>query len=277
MSTLGLALTKNFLAKHNKLKPKYAIVLGSGFAKGVDWLTVQTALDYADIPNFPKAKVPGHSGKLLFGHSPSGKPVVAFQGRAHFYEGLTMREVAYPAFVASALGASVFIATNAAGGLNPDFAAGDLMLIRDHLNLMGDNPLRGPDVAKGAERFVAMRDAYDLDLFELALHAARRSGLRLQQGVYAALPGPAYETEAELRMLYTLGADAVGMSTVPEVMAARQMGLRVMGLSVIANDAFPRRRKQPADVNHEEVLATVAASLAGVCALLEGVVEGSAV
>ncbi len=275
MSSLGLALTKNFLAKKTKLRPKFAIVLGSGFADAVDWLKVETTLDYANIPNFPRSSVGGHRGQLIFGHSQSGKAVVVFRGRAHYYEGLTMRDAAYPAYVAHALGASVLIVTNAAGGLNSDFAAGDLMLIRDHLNLMGDNPLRGPQLPKEAERFVAMRDAYDLQLFELALGLARRNGIKLQQGVYAAMSGPSYETEAELRMLYTLGADAVGMSTVPEVMAARQMGLRVMGLSVIANDAFPRRRHQAAEVSHDDVLRAVEQSLVGVRTIIEGVIESN--
>jgi len=275
LSSLGLALTKNFLAKQTKLRPKFAIVLGSGFGDAVDWLKVEKTLDYADIPNFPHSSVAGHHGQLVFGHSQGGIAVVVFRGRAHYYEGLTMRDAAYPAYVAHALGASMFVVTNAAGGLNPDFAAGDLMLIRDHLNLMGDNPLRSLELPVGAQRFVAMRDAYDLELFELALGLARRGGMKLQQGVYAALSGPSYETEAELRMLYTLGADAVGMSSVPEVMAARQMGLRVLGLSVIANDAFPRRRHQAPDVSHEEVLHTVEQSLAGVRTIVEGVIESN--
>lgn len=276
MSTLGLALTKNFLAKHTKLRPAYAVVLGSGLAAAADWLEVETELGYASIPNFPHGAVQGHGQKLLVGRTPGGVAVAAFVGRAHFYEGLSMHEVAYPAFVAHALGASTLIVTNAAGGLNSDFNVGDLMLVRDHLNLMGDNPLRGPDIPKGAARFVAMRDAYDLGLIGEALHSATRLHIMLQMGVYAALSGPAYETEAELRMLYGLGADAVGMSTVPEVMAARQLGMRVLGLSVISNDAFPRRRKQPSDHSHTEILRAVEGSCASVRAILLDIIERNA-
>jgi purine-nucleoside phosphorylase len=277
VSTLRLALTKNFLTKRSKLQPEIAIVLGSGFSDTADWLAPETILDYASIPNFVPSTVGGHSGKLVFGHAPGGKPLLVFFGRAHYYEGLTMREAAYPAYVSHALGASIFIVTNAAGGLNPDFAPGELMLIRDHINLMGDNPLRGPQFPKDATRFPPMRDAYDLDLFARALDVARRHGIKLHQGVYAAMNGPAYETDAELRMLYSLGADAVGMSTVPEVMAARQVGLRVLGLSVISNDVFPRRRQQPAEVSHEEVLHVVAQSVPHVRAILKDIVEETAV
>ncbi len=174
MSSLGLALTKNFLAKQTKLRPKFAIVLGSGFGEAVDWLKVEKTLDYADIPNFPHSSVAGHHGQLVFGHSQGGVAVVVFRGRAHYYEGLTMRDAAFPAYVAHALGASIFIVTNAAGGLNQDFAAGDLMLIRDHLNLMGDNPLRSLELPVGAQRFVAMRDAYDLELSNLPLGCSPR-------------------------------------------------------------------------------------------------------
>jgi purine-nucleoside phosphorylase len=271
---LGLALTKNFLTKQTKLRPEIALVLGSGFAQAADWVEPQAVLDYKSIPNFAPSSVAGHSGKLVFGHAPSGKAVMVFQGRAHYHEGVTMREVAYPAYVAAALGASSFIVTNAAGGLNPDFSPGDLMLIRDHLNLMGDNPLRDPEVRKQGVRFPSMREAYNLELFAMALGIARRHHIALQNGVYAAMAGPAYETDAELRMLYTLGADAVGMSTVPEVMAARQVGLRVLGLSVISNDVFPHRRQPPSELTHEEVLRVVEAAMPAVRAIVKDVVEG---
>jgi purine-nucleoside phosphorylase len=270
---LGLALTKNFLTKHTKLRPRIAVVLGSGLSEATDWVEVETVLDYKSIPNFAPNSVAGHGGKLVFGHAPGGKAILVFQGRVHYHEGLAMREVAYPAYVAAALGASVFIVTNAAGGLNADFTPGDIMLIRDHLNLMGDNPLRDPEVRKQGIRFPSMREAYDLDLFALALDIARRQGIKLQNGVYAAMAGPAYETDAELRMLHTLGADAVGMSTVPEVMAARQVGLRVLGLSVIANDVFPHRRQPPKEVTHEDVLRVVEGAAPAVRAMIKGLVE----
>jgi purine-nucleoside phosphorylase len=273
MSTLELALTKNFLTKHSKLRPKVALVLGSGFAAAVDWITPEKTLDYSAIPNFISTSTAGHAGKLIFGHASNGKPVLVFAGRAHYHEGHTMRQVAYPAYVAAELGASTFIVTSAAGGLNPDFSPGDVMLIRDHLNLMGDNPLRDPEVRKHGARFPSMRQAYDLELFAAALDIARRHGIKLHNGVYAAMAGPAYETDAELRMLFALGADAVGMSTVPEVLAARQVGLRVLGLSVIANDAYPHRRQPPKEAGHEQVLATVERALPSIRTIVKELVE----
>ena len=270
---LGLALTKNFLIKQTKLRPKIAVVLGSGFAKAADWIKPQTSVEYSAIPQFVALSTAGHSGKLIFGHTPSGKPIAVFAGRAHYHEGFSMREVAYPAYVAAALGATMFVATNAAGGLNPDFSPGDIMLIRDHINLMGDNPLRDREVRKRGVHFPAMREAYNLDLFAAALAIARRNGIKVQSGVYAALAGPAYETDAELRMLYTLGADAVGMSTVPEVLAARHLGMRVFGLSVIANDAYPHRRQPPRDITHDEVLSVVEGAMTNVRAIVKDLIE----
>jgi purine-nucleoside phosphorylase len=272
MSTLELALTKNFLVKRSKLRPTVAVVLGSGFTALTEWVQPQTALDYASIPNFARGSVPGHSGQLIFGTTPAGRPLLVFAGRVHYYEGISMEQVAYPVHVAHALGAKMLIVTNAAGGLNPEYAPGELMLIRDHINLMGDNPLRGMQTAKGV-RFPVMRDAYDLDLIARALDSARRHAVKLNLGVYAAMSGPAYETDAELRMLYGLGADAVGMSTVPEVMAARQLGMRVLGLSVIANDAFPHRRQAPRDVDHAEVLRVVEGAASSVAAIVKDVIE----
>lgn len=275
--TLRLALTKNYLAKHIKLRPKIAIVLGSGLGKVAEVIESQTAIPYEDIPNFAAPSVSGHKGRLIAGRARGLTPVLIFDGRPHYYEGLTMQQVAYPAYVAAALGVSVFIVTNAAGGIDPAMRPGELMLIRDHLNLLGDNPLRGQEPAALGTRFPAMRDAYDPALIDLALRAAQASGVRVHLGVYAAMSGPAYETEAELRMLHRLGADAVGMSTVPEVIAARQAGLRVLGLSVIANDASPGRRDEPDDADHEAVLRVVDRSAADVRAILEGVIEGASV
>lgn len=272
--TLRLALTKNFLAKHNKLRPKVAVVLGSGLGIVADMVESQTAIAYKDIPNFPVPGVPGHKAQIIFGRTRNGTPAVVFEGRPHYYEGLTMQQVAYPAYVAQALGVSVFIVTNAAGGIAQELSPGDIMLIRDHINLLGDNPLRGLEALKLGLRFPGLRDAYDAGLLDLALRTARNAEIAVHLGVYAAMSGPSFETSAELHMLHTLGADAVGMSTVPEVIAARQTGMRVLGLSVIANDAMPRRRQEPADVGHEAVLQLVAHAAPRVRILLEGVIEG---
>ena len=275
LSTLQhrLALTRNFLVKQSKLRPKVAIILGSGLSSLADAADTQTVVPYKDIPHFPVTSVAGHKGRLIFGRI-RNIPVLIFDGRVHFYEGLPMPQVAYPVYVAQALGASVLIATNAAGGINEQFSPGDLMLIRDHINLTGDSPLRGPNVPELGARFPNMRNAYDVGLIELAQDVAAKHTIVLRQGVYVAVSGPTYETEAELRMLHGFGADAVGMSTVPEVIAARHTGLKVLGLSVIANSASPNAGGIGVVVNHDEVQRVVAKSAAQARTLLEGVIEG---
>jgi len=268
---LRLTLTKNYLAKANKLRPTVAIVLGSGLGAVVDMVDIKTAIAYKDIPNFPATTVDGHKGRMIFGRV-GATPVVVFDGRLHYYEGLSMEQVAYPAYVAQDIGARFFIATNAAGGIADGYRPGDLMLLRDHLNLLGDNPLRGAQGPGQGQRFPAIVDAYDATLIDLALREAQAAGIRMHLGVYAAMTGPSYETDAELRMLYRLGADAVGMSTVPEVIAARQGGMRVLALSVIANDAMPRRRRRVAAADHVAVLAEVSRAGTSVRRVLEGVI-----
>ena len=272
--TLRLALTKNYLAQRNKLRPKIAIVLGSGLGAVADMVESQTAIAYKDIPNFPVTGVPGHKAQIIFGRTRSGTPILLFDGRLHYYEGLSMEQVAYPAYVAHGLGVTVFIVTNAAGGIAQELSPGDIMLMRDHINLLGDNPLRGLQALKLGLRFPALRDAYDPGLLDLALRAAQSANIAVHLGVYAAMSGPSFETSAELHMLHTLGADAIGMSTVPEVIAARQTGMRVLGLSVIANDAMPRRRQEPRAVDHDAVLDIVGQAASRVRTLVEGVIEG---
>jgi len=270
---LRLTLTKNYLAKANKLRPTVAIVLGSGLGAVADMVDIKTAIAYGDIPNFPSTSVAGHKGRMIFGRI-GPTPVVVFDGRLHYYEGLSMEQVAYPAYVAQDLGARFFFATNAAGGIADSYQPGDLMLVRDHLNLLGDNPLRGAQGAGAGPRFPALVDAYDAALIDLALREAAAASIRMHLGVYAAMGGPSYETEAELRMLYRLGADAVGMSTVPEVIAARQGGMRVLALSVVANDAMQQRRRRSAPADHAAVLTEVSHAGASVRRVLEGVIAG---
>jgi purine-nucleoside phosphorylase len=266
--SLRLALTRNFLAKANKLRPRVAVVLGSGLGAVAQMVEAQTTVAYREIPNFPATTVAGHKGRLIFGMV-GDVPVTVFDGRLHYYEGLTMEQVAYPAYVSRELGTEVLIATNAAGGISEALSPGDLMLVRDHLNLMGDTPLRGEQARPTDTRFVSMRDAYDPALLDLALGQAAASGIALKLGVYAALSGPSYETDAELRMLYGLGADAVGMSTVPEVIVARHCGMRVLALSVIANDAMPKRRRRLAELDHNAVLHEVEGAAPRVRTVLE--------
>ena len=265
-----LTLTTNFLAKHTKLRPKAALILGSGLGSVAGALTDAVDLAYRDLPSFPVTTVQGHRGRVIIGRL-CGIPIVAFDGRMHLYEGLPMWQVAYPVYVAHRMGASILIVTNASGGLAPALRAGDVMLISDHLNLTGDSPLRGENDPEVGERFPDMREAYDKKLLSIAQDVARQRGFPVAVGVYAAVLGPSYETGAEARMLRILGADAVGMSTVPEVIAARHAGLRVAGISVIANVAVPSAADGP--TTHESVQATVNAASDRVRALIEGLVE----
>ena len=232
--------------------PKVGLILGSGLGVLGDEVEEPTALEYATIPGFPVSTVEGHAGKLVFG-SLEERSVVAMQGRFHYYEGYSMDQVVFPVRVMKLLGVSHLIVTNAAGGVNLSFQAGDLMLISDHIKFFTDSPLRGPNLGEFGPRFNDMSDSYTRELRELARNTGRALGIHLQEGVYAHMPGPSFETPAEIRMLRTLGADAVGMSTVPEVIAAAHAGLKVLGISAISNMAAGIL-DQP--LNHEEVIET---------------------
>ena len=216
--------------------PQVGLILGSGLGAFADGFEHAEGIHYSELSGFPRSHVAGHAGKLVLGER-SGVRCVAMQGRVHMYEGHTAAQVAFPARVLVALGAKVLIVTNAAGGLNPTWAPGTLMLIRDHIDLLRDHPLRGPNDERLGPRFPDMTTAYAPELRALARRAAADSGIALQEGVYVAMPGPCYETPAEVKMLQGLGADATGMSTVPEVVVARHMGARVIGISCITNQA----------------------------------------
>jgi purine-nucleoside phosphorylase len=216
--------------------PQVGLILGSGLGGFADALDHPTAIDYGEIPGFPRSHVVGHKGRLVLG-ARAGVRCVAMQGRVHMYEGHAAETVAFPARVLIALGAQVIIVTNAAGGLNPTWPPGTLMLIRDHIDQLRDHALRGPNDDRLGPRFPDMTTAYAPELRTLARGAAEASGIALAEGVYVAMPGPTYETPAEVKMLQLLGGDAVGMSTVPEVCAARHMGARVIGISCITNHA----------------------------------------
>lgn len=232
--------------------PKIGLVLGSGLGILAEEIEKDEAIDYGEIPHFPVSTVEGHAGRLVLGHLES-QSVVAMQGRFHFYEGYGLQEVTFPIRVMKALGVETLIVTNAAGGIHTDFEAGDLMLIRDHLNLMFTNPLIGPNHPEWGVRFPDMSEAYDPGYGQLAKRVAEAQGFTLREGVYAGLTGPSYETPAEIRMLRKLGADAVGMSTVPEVIVARHAGMRVIGISCISNLAAGIL---PQPLSHEEVMET---------------------
>ena len=249
-AALNPVRTAERLRKLAGLQPLLAIVLGSGFGHTVTRLRVEAEVPYAKLPGFPRPGVGGHSGKVLFGHF-GDTPVWVLSGRAHFYEGHSMEAVSFPIRVLAELGVRDVLLTNAAGGINRRFRPGDLMRLTDHINLMGTNPLRGP-LETGRERFIDMTRAYDARLGDLLERAARRIKVRLPSGVYLAVAGPSYETPAEIRAFARLGADAVGMSTVPETIVARQCGMAVAGLSCITNLASGRGN---ALLSHADVLA----------------------
>lgn len=211
-----------------------ALVLGSGLGAFADELQERVIVPYEEIPGFAHSTVAGHAGRLVIGTA-AGVPVVAMQGRFHYYEGYSFEEVVFPIRVFKFLGARTVVLTNAAGGINVEFDKGALMVISDHLNLMGASPLRGSHDNRFGARFPDMTEVYARELQEMVVAEAHRMGLEMRRGIYAALSGPSYETPAEIRMLRTLGADAVGMSTVPEAIVARQMGMRVVGISCITN------------------------------------------
>jgi purine-nucleoside phosphorylase len=241
-----------YIQARTQTQPQLAIILGSGLGALADEVQGTAIFPYSEIPHFPVSTVAGHAGQLVTGVL-AGKSVVVMQGRFHYYEGYPMSVVVFPVRVLRALGAASLIVTNAAGGLNPEFDAGDVMLITDHINTMGNNPLIGPNDDDLGPRFPDMSRAYDPNLRALALTAAEREGIRLHQGVYVATSGPTFETSAERRYLRLIGGDAVGMSTVPEVIAANHAGMRVLGLSAITNKATGQPDQQPD--SHAEVIA----------------------
>jgi purine-nucleoside phosphorylase len=236
----------------SRQKKLLGLILGSGLGAFADSFQNRIVIPFSDLPHFPSPTVLGHSGNLVAGYA-EGVPVVAVQGRVHLYEGYSIEEVAIPARVLGYLGIRRLVVTNAAGGINPVFHPGDLMLITDHINMMGTNPLIGPNMDEVGPRFPDMSEAYDAGMRDIALEAAKREKITLRQGVYLGLPGPSYETPAEIRMCRILGADAVGMSTIPEVIIANHMGMPVLGLSCITNMAAGMLPRQ---LTHKEVMDT---------------------
>lgn len=241
-----------FILSKTKLRPKIALVLGSGLGGFADELTDATRIPYQKIPDFPRSTAIGHAGLLVIGKA-EGIVVAAMQGRVHLYEGYSAREVGFAMRVFGRMGMRSATLTNAAGGINPEFKQGALVVIRDHINLQGANPLIGPNDERFGPRFPDMTQAYWRSYREIALAEAKRLGIEAHEGVYAALPGPSYETPAEIRYLRTIGADLVGMSTVPEVIVARHMGIRVLGISCVTNMAAGILDRP---LDHSEVLET---------------------
>ncbi len=259
----------DFIENSIDVKPETGVVLGSGLGDFAESLENKVIIPYQNIPHFKKAKIKGHAGNFVSGLI-AGKPVAVLQGRYHFYEGHDIRDVVFPVRVLCSLGIKNIIITNAAGGINSNFVPGDFMVISDHLNLMGDNPLIGDNDKNLGPRFPDMSKIYDSEISDKILSVARSMGISIKSGVYAGLKGPSYETPAEIRMLKTIGADSVGMSTVPESIAAKHMGMKIAGISCITNYAAGIT-DQPLD--HKEVTETADKVKKNFIALLKGVVK----
>lgn len=257
-----------YIEERVSIQPKIGLILGSGLGDLAEEIEEKTVLPYGEIPGFLRSTVVGHKGQMVVGFL-EGKPCLAMQGRFHYYEGYELEQVTLPVRVMKELGISQLIVTNAAGGINPQFSPGDLMLITDHINFMGKNPLIGPNVEEQGPRFPDLSQAYSPRLREKALDVAEKLGLSLKQGVYVAVSGPSYETPAEIRMFRTMGADAVGMSTVPEVIVAAHCGLEVLGISCISNMASGIL-DQP--LSHEEVVETAERVKSTFAKLVKGII-----
>ncbi len=258
------------IREHLAADTRVGIILGTGLGALADEIDADAVLSYDALPHFPVSTVESHHGKLLLGRL-DGVPVIALQGRFHLYEGYGPKEITFPVRVLAALGVETLLISNAAGGMNPNYRRGDLMLLTDHINLQGANPLVGPNDDAWGPRFPDMSAPYDEDLRRLAEEAALERAIKLQQGVYVAVEGPNLETRAEYRFLRTIGADAVGMSTVPEVIVARHMDMRCLAISVITDECFPDALEP---VSIEDVLAAAGEAEPHLTALMRAVVQG---
>lgn len=245
--------TVQFLSAKIKKQPQIGIILGSGLGGLVEHIEIEVEIPYPTIPNFPVSTVLGHRGSLIFGKM-NGVDVMVMSGRFHYYEGYTMQEVTFPIQVMKELGINKLIISNASGGVNPTFKVGDIMLIKDHINLFFNNPLLGPNDDRKGPRFLDMSEAYSKRMLNIAFECAEELNIHVQKGVYVGVTGPCFETPAEYRMFFTIGGDAVGMSTVPETIVARHRGMEVFGLSVISDLGIIG---QVDKVSHDEVLKAV--------------------
>ncbi len=260
--------TAKFINSETKdYKAEVAIVLGTGLGGLVNDIDIDYKISYKDIPNFPTSTVEGHEGNLIFGKL-QNKKVVAMQGRFHYYEGYSMKEITFPIRVFKALGIELLFVSNASGGLNPDFKVGDLMIITDHINLFGTNPLIGRNIDELGPRFPDMSEAYNKELMKRAEEVAKQNNIEYVKGVYAGLSGPTFETPAEYFYIRNIGADAVGMSTVPEVIVARHMDMKCLAFSVITDSGVPG---EIVEISHEEVQAAAAGAEPKLTTIIKGV------
>ena len=258
-----------FILSETTFQPEYLLILGTGLGQLAEEIESHHIISYDKIPHFPVSTVEGHAGRLIFGEL-GGKPVMAMQGRFHYYEGYTMHQIAFPVRVAKALGTHTLMVSNACGGVNPIFRRGDVMLINDHINFLGDNPLIGPNDDQLGPRFPDMSEPYTERLIETAENVALDNAIKLHKGVYLAVSGPTMETKAEYRYMRQLGADVVGMSTVPEVIAAVHIGLDVLGISVITDECFPDALEA---VSLDDVLEAAAMAEPKLTQIMVGVLE----
>ena len=256
--------TANFIAGKIEHKPIAGIILGSGLGGLIDIIEKETEIIYSDIPNFPVSTVEGHEGKLVFGRI-GGRQVILMAGRFHYYEGYSMQEVTFPVRVMKALGVETVIVSNAAGGTNPTFGIGDLMIINDHINQFPEHPLRGPNDERLGVRFLDMSKPYDEQLINIATQWATEQNITIRTGTYVGLQGPTFETPAEYRWLHKIGGDAVGMSTVPEIIVARHCGMKVFAISVITDLGVT---DVPVKITHQEVLEAANAAAPKMAALV---------
>ncbi len=248
--------TAEFLEAAQTTHPRIGIILGTGLGGLVKEIAIEKTIPYSEIPNFPISTVEGHQGQLIFG-TIKGQPVMAMQGRFHYYEGYDMKEVTFPVRVMKKMGISHLVVSNASGGLNPDFKVGDIMIIDDHINMFGDNPLLGKNIKELGPRFPDMSQPYSHELIGRAHAIAKNEGIELKQGVYVGVAGPTFETPAEYKYFRIIGGDAVGMSTVPEVIVARHGGMTCFGVSIITDSGVPG---QIVEISHEEVQQVAAAA-----------------
>lgn len=258
-----------FLNNKINFKPDFGIILGSGLGALADKVENKIEIDYKDIPNFPISTVKGHAGKLIFGNI-GNKKVVVMQGRFHFYEGYSMKEVTYPVYIMKMLGVTKLIVSNAAGGINKDFEPGTLMIIKDHINFFGTNPLIGKNDESFGTRFPDMSEIYSHKFVEHIKNIASEKNIKLKEGIYLGVTGPSFETSAEIKMYSILGADAVGMSTVPETIVANYLGLEILGISCITNMATGISKTHH---SHESVIETAKKTEAKFCDLVENVIK----
>ncbi len=258
-----------FIKERLPIDPEYLLILGTGLGQLAEEMTVELELPYEEIPHFPVSTVKSHAGRLLIGYL-GGKSIMAMQGRFHYYEGYSMNQIAFPVRVAKMLGIQTLLISNACGGLNPNFERGDIMLINDHINFLGDNPLIGPNDPDLGPRFPDMSQPYTKRLLATAEQAALDAGIKIHEGVYLAVSGPMMETKAEYRYMRQLGADVVGMSTVPEVIAAVHMSMEVLGISVITDECFPDALEP---VSLDDVLAAAAMAEPQLTRVVVGVLE----